>query len=81
MIEVKKIKIPLVELFDNEGNHLGEVNEYQFLDIRVQIKKAQQSGYYAVFDGEKIHIDRNGELENYPDGMFDQLTNLYLELI
>jgi hypothetical protein len=46
----------------------------------VQIKKQQVSGYYGIFNGERINIDRNGELEKYPNGLLDTMTGYYLEL-
>jgi hypothetical protein len=57
------------------------LNEYEFLDIRVQIKKAQVFGYYLIFNGKKIQIDKNGELEDYPQGLLDTMTGFYFELI
>ena len=77
---VKKIKIPKVDLYSPGDKHLGFLNEYQFIDVRVQIKENKLSGYYVVFDGRKIKIDKNGELEDYPVGLFDQILNSLLKL-
>lgn len=81
MIEVKKIEIPKCDLYSPDDIHLGELNEYEFLDARVQIKEKQLKGYYAIFNSKKIRIDRNGTLEEYPIGMFDQLGDLYCRLL
>lgn len=81
MIKVKKIEPLKVDLYAPDGTHLGLLNEYEFLDARAQIKELQESGYYAIFNGKKIRIDKNGTQEEYPIGMFDQLGDTYLRLI
>jgi hypothetical protein len=81
MIEVKKISIPYVDLYDPSGTHLGQLNEYEFTDVRVQIKEKKISGYYIIFNKRKIMIGKNGGLEEWPDGLFDQLEKLYLSLL
>jgi len=81
MIKINKIKIPEVDLYSPEGTHLGLLNEYEFLDARCQIKESQLWGYYAMFEGSKILIDRNGTFKEYPIGMFDQLANLYMRIL
>lgn len=80
-IKVKTIEIPKVDLYSPEGVHLGNLNEYEFLDVRVQIKETQSVGYYVMFNDNKVGIDINGVLEEYPDGMFDILEKLYLRLL
>ena len=60
---------------------MGEANEYELLDLRIQIKEAKVWGYYIIFNGQKIRIDRKGELEDYPIGLLDTMTYLLLELI
>lgn len=81
MIQLKKINSPLVEVFDPQGNSLGEANEYELLDLRVQIREANVWGYYIVFNDRKVRIDRRGELEDYPIGLLDTMTNLLFKLI
>jgi hypothetical protein len=81
MIKPKTIEVPKVDLYSPDGIHLGILNEYEFLDLRVQIKEAQISGYYVIFNGSKIPIDRNGTLKEYPIGLFDQLSDLYFRLM
>lgn len=81
MITVKKIEPLKVDLYAPDGTHLGLLNEYEFLDAKLQIKESQETGYYAVFKGQKIRIDKNGTQEDYPRGMFDLLSDLYFRLI
>lgn len=81
MIKIKTIIPPIVVVYDPLDNELGTINEYELLDIRVQIKKAQVFGYYLIFKGEKVRIDKNGTLESYPNGLLDTMTGYYCELI
>lgn len=85
MIQVKKIQPQTIECFDPEGNSLGLLNEYEFNDLRVQIKGEQIFGYHLYFKvnnvKEIIRIDRDGKLENYPKGFFDTNINLLMKLI
>ena len=82
MITHNKITPPTVELYYPDGKYLGTINEYEFLDIRVQIKNEQVSGFYFFFNNNRsIKIDKNGELEYYPKGLLDTMANLYMKLI
>jgi len=81
MIQINKITPPTLDLYAPDGTHLGCINEYEFLDARVQIKKEQRFGYYLIFKGKKIRIDRNGGLEEYPLGLLDTMSGFYCELI
>lgn len=81
MIQIKKITPQTVDLYSPDGIHLGALNEYEFLAARVEIKERQERGYYCIFNDRKIRLDENGTLEEYPIGMFDTLTNFYMELI
>ena len=81
MIQINKIIPPTLEVYEPNGDLIGTVNEYEFLDLRVQIKKLQLSGYYLIFNSKKVRIDRNGDLEEYPIGLLDTMTNSYCELI
>ena len=60
---------------------MGNLNEYEFLDAKVQIKELQESGYYCIFEGKKIDIDRNGIQKEYPINMFSQLSDCYMLLL
>ena len=48
MIQINKITPPTLEIYDPDNNSLGFVNEYEFLDIRVQIKELHLSGYSFI---------------------------------
>jgi hypothetical protein len=71
-IEIRDIKDEPVDLYSPSSEFLGTLdNQLQFNDVRVQIKRSQQKGYYIKFRDECIPIDSNGELLNYPRGLFD----------
>lgn len=73
--------VPMVKFYDNEDNYLGETNnEIIFNDFRCQIKSAQATGYYMVYEGKKIRIDRNGTPEEWVDP-FDLNVGYLLQLI
>ena len=81
MIRINKIIPPTLDLYAPDGTHLGNINEYEFLDARVQIKKEQTFGYYLIFNGKKVRLDKNGELEEYPNGLLDLMTGFYCQLL
>jgi len=80
-VVLKMIKMPTVDLYSPDSEFLGTINEYEFYDVRVQIKKQKLDGYYVVFQEEKVKIDKNGKF--YPPkqrGMFDFITRKLIEL-
>ncbi|MCB1711575.1 MAG: hypothetical protein KDH96_03565 [Candidatus Riesia sp.] len=79
-MKVNKIDPPTVELLDPEGNSLGILNEYEFLDARAQICEHQLKGYSFKCEEGTFRIDQNGRLEYYPK-CFDLLSDAYLRLI
>lgn len=80
-VHINKIIPPTLDIYDPSGQLLGTVNEYEFLDIRVQIKDAQISGYYLIFNGDKVLLDKDGCLEYYPNGLLDTMEGLFCKLI
>lgn len=80
MIKVNKIEVQTVEHFDSQGNSLGFLNEDENLDLRTQIAEQRATGYYLVFNGEKIGITPNGKVENWPNGLYDIREQLFAKL-
>jgi len=76
MIKVNKYKVQTVEHFDNNGNSLGFLNEWENADLRCQIAEEKASGYYLMFNGLKISIEPNGKISNWENGLYD--TNVIL---
>lgn len=75
--------VPMSEFFDPDGNSLGKTNDDLVInDFRRQVRQCGVSGYYIIFDGrETIRIDREGNLDRYPDGFLDTYTKVLLDLI
>ena len=86
-VVVRRINPKPVDLWHIEKGFIDQVNDFELLDVMFQIKEKQLSGYYVMFvseDGnriDKIQIDRNGRLEDYPKGFCDTMLNLQLKLI
>ena len=73
--------LPTAKIYDNEDNYLGETNNVVILDdFRRQIKNEQATGYYMIYEGEKIKFDRNGTPQDFP-AVFDTYTNILLDLV
>lgn len=71
MIQINKITLQTAELFNPQGESMGIINEFEFNDIRIQIKKEKAEGYYCIFEGETCVIDKNGRVDYWPEGFFD----------
>jgi hypothetical protein len=63
---------PEVMLYGPDGNEVGLICNVTALDdVRLQIYRQHLTGYYFVYNSEKIHIDSFGNVEKWPDGCFD----------
>ena len=73
MIKVNKYEVQTVEHFDNNGSSLGFLNEWENADLRCQIAEQKVSGYYLIFNGEKIEIQPTGKIswEGWKNGLYD----------
>lgn len=84
-VEIKKIKPPFCTLYSPDGKRLGRINEYQFHDIRVQIKNGKLEGYYCVFntpDGKhRFEIDSDGRSSDWNYYTFMGISNDLIELL
>lgn len=59
-------------LYSPSGKLIGEItDDLNFTDVRYQIYRRQLSGYYFIFNGIKIDIDKDGGIDNWVDGFFD----------
>lgn len=81
-VKVNDIKEPVVPLYNVEDKLIGWIkSSVSFLDVRAQIKAKGVGGYYIIYNKVKIFIDRNGELDRYPGGLYDEATDLLLKLL
>lgn len=88
MVQINDIEQPRAWLYreidGGETEYIGLITNYvQFLDVRVQIKENQESGYYMkMFNGEVVKFDVNGMPNHWPRGAFGDIeTDLLLKLI
>ena len=73
---------PEVMLYGPDDKAIGLICNTAALDnVRVQICRQHLTGYYFVYNGEKIRIDGNGNVENWPDGCFDYIIKAAGELM
>jgi hypothetical protein len=79
MIQYNKIEPETVEIWNADGC-FATVNEYEFNDIRIQIKKEKVEGFYVLFNGEAYAIDGSGNLSEHPKGLFEVFVNQLDEL-
>ena len=80
MIKVNKYEVQTIEHFDNDGNSLGFLNEYENADLRCQIAEQKISGYYLTFNDTKIQIESNGKIINWVNGLYDTNEILFSRL-
>ena len=80
MIKVTTIPVQTVEHFDDKGNSLEFLNEYESLELRCQIAEQKISGYYLIFDDERIYIQPDGRIKNWPTDLFSTNEKLFARL-
>lgn len=81
MIKINRIEPFTCEAFSPDGKSLGFLNEYEYNDLRIQIKEAEATGYYMLYNGAIIRIDQQGNMEHNPKGFYDTIINQLFELI
>ena len=67
-----------------KGKNISVANEIVFLAFRVLVKKGEippYDGVVFIFEGKKIHIDRNGECDTYPLGWCETATSFLFMLM
>lgn len=71
-----------VNLYCSNNKLIGTLNnEYELLNIQIQICEQNLSGYYIVWNNEKIVIDNNGNLLSWPQGMYSKAQELFRKLL
>lgn len=80
MITINKIEYTKVEVFNPQNKSLGNVNELECLDLRIQIKTQHVAGYYILYEGDKYYIDENGQFDNFPAELWRETLKYALKL-
>ncbi len=79
-IKPKQIPHQLVYINSPEGE-LYILNELELLDLRIMICEEGESGWHGSWNGQKIEIDKNGEVIKWPEGLFCEDFKLLTELM
>lgn len=74
MIQINKITPPSVTLYNPDGEFIGVINEYEFNDFRLQICQNNIQGYFIEYKDRRIFIDNDGNLDEWPYGLFDHFS-------
>lgn len=81
-IEIKRISPERCDLYNSSDKLIGTIyNEYELNHIRIQIAKRNVYGYYVMWKNQKILIEPDGKIINWPIGFYDiqekQLAELF----
>ena len=83
VIKVNKIIPQTIPAYNPSGEFLGELNYFEFNDLRIQIKNEKVSGYYMIYNEQKIPIRSDGVVTYWPAGFFslwDEQMDILLDL-
>jgi len=75
-----KIEEQVVEHFTPNDESIGFLTANEFLYLRIQIRNEYESGWYLMFEGERIMIKPNGDIEKWPNNLYNTATDLLNEL-
>ena len=70
MIKINKITPPTAHLYSPTG-YVGEVNEYEFHDVLIQLKHNYVPGYYCLVGEDRVDLMPGGKISHQPEGFFD----------
>lgn len=80
-VTIPNIKPLTVDFYNPKGELQGKINEYELNDILIQLKNNYVSGYYCLFNGEKVYILEGGVIHAQPIGFFDTIENQLHQLM
>lgn len=73
MVKINKsLNTTSCQLWHRDHGFIGtcDCNE-QIADVRLQINKGDLTGYYFIFNGQRLDISENGSCSHYPRGFCD----------
>lgn len=79
-LKIKKIVPQTVECFLAFDISVGELNEYEFNQFRIEIANNEIGGCYCLFNNKKVFIETNGKIKNWEQGLFDTIEQQFAEL-
>jgi len=70
-----------VDLYSPEDQLIGDVNQAEFLDARIQIYLNKLEGYYIMTKFGRFNIDSSGNMDNWPGEVFSNGVKLARKLM
>ena len=74
-IKIERYETPKVDMFKSTGEFFGVINnEHEFNKVRIQmLKEKSTSDYYFMWNDLKITVDEEGNMSDFPVGLYDQV--------
>lgn len=78
---IKRYEQPKVDLYDDKGEFVGVVNNHtELMMVIIQLVENNLTGYYIMWGDKQIHISDDGNLSEFPRGLYDKFQQLAAEL-
>ena len=76
MIHIERYTSPHVDVYHKKEGFLGTfLNEHEFNRFRINVLKQKATGdYYFMWGDVKITLDKDGNMDKFPFGLYDQLN-------
>ncbi len=74
---IKRYEQPKVDLYDDKGEFVGVVNNHtELMMVIIQLVENNLTGYYIMWGDKQIRISDDGNLSEFPRGLYDELQHL-----
>ncbi len=81
MIQIRQFTPAQLKFYSPNDQFIGLVNNsIEALQVRVDIAKEKLEGYYFMSGNIKIDILSNGEVRNWPEGLYGEMLTLCVKL-
>lgn len=80
-INIVRHQFETVDLYSPVGELIGTLNnDIEVTHIQLQIAQQGLEGYYLIWKDKKITLNRRGELDQWPVGMYDHIQHLFAKM-
>lgn len=75
-IEIERYDIPKVDVYKTDGTFYGTFHNSHECDMfRIKmLENDMTDDYYFVWNGIKIRVNSNGQMDKYPKYMYDKIS-------
>lgn len=81
-IHIKRLTPERVDLYNPSDMMMATLfNEHELMHVRTQVAEKNLEGYYIVWKDKKVKILPDGEMEYWPEGLYDIGEKLFVELL